>query len=71
MIQVWAEVKALVDKAGHNAFCLGDVSTDQDAAWRLRTAVVTLRAVANMGQFQAFLFIFVSFEGEGGGTVWK
>ena len=51
---VWAEVRALVDEAACHAFCLGDkdgASADDDAAWRMRTVIKTLRASRTLGDY--------------------
>ena len=51
---VWDKVKALVDEAQCNAFCLSDkdgADGDENAPWRMRTAVVTLRRVSTLGSY--------------------
>ena len=35
-----------------NSFCLADSGGEDDAPWRLRTTVVTMRVVARTGPFQ-------------------
>jgi hypothetical protein len=49
---VWSEARALADEAACHAFCLGSMSMDDDdAPWRMRTAISTLKMVSSVGAF--------------------